>query len=107
MKIYAHTRNRDFHDKLKSLYADVEVVDEHAEGGIDALLKPGELLFMDRIPPRGFFEPAARVLVVLPDTPGKRSSWLPERESRASSLRIFRKLTCTGRSSALLPVRYG
>ena len=65
MKIYAHTRNRVFHDKLKNLYADVEVVDEHAEGGIDALLQPGELLFMDRIPPKGFFDPVARVLVVL------------------------------------------
>jgi DNA-binding NarL/FixJ family response regulator len=65
MKIYVHTKSSEFPDKLMRLYGDVEVVDEHAEGGINGLLKPGEMLFMDRIPPKRFFEPSARVLVVL------------------------------------------
>lgn len=65
MKIYIHTKNWAFPDSLKSYYGDVEVINEHAHGGIDGLLKPGELLFMDRIPPRNFFDPAATVMVVL------------------------------------------
>jgi len=65
MRIYVHIRNSAFPEKLMRLYPDAEVIDEHAEGGIDGLVKPGEMLFMDRIPPRGFFNPAARVLVVL------------------------------------------
>jgi len=65
MKIYVHAGNWAFPDLLKSFYGDVEVIDEHAQGGIDGLLKPDDLLIMDRIPPRGFFDPAATVMVVL------------------------------------------
>lgn len=65
MKIYVHIKNSGLPDKLMRLYGDVEVIDAYVEDEINGLLKPGELLFMDRMPPRSFIDSSARVLVVL------------------------------------------